>query len=532
MTQIPALNLAGLFYLSADRSPQKEALVWEGGSRTYAQMRDMIESLRPALASDASPFIGIMAYRTPLAYAAVQAILAEGKAYVPLNPIFPAARNAFILRKAGLATLIVGEECADALAELLTEHRLPLRLVLSGPAPKLRALCRDNSDRLELIEADNDSDSDSDPAPRPLTAVDRDRTAYVLFTSGSTGEPKGVKVNHGNVHSYLGSFLSHYPIHPEDRLSQTFDLTFDVSVHDQFVTWAVGATLVVFPDKSHFSPLTYAAEKKVTVWFSVPSRAAFLESARQVIPGALPDVRLSLFAGEKLTWKTCEIWKTIAPNSRLANLYGPTEATVAVTHFEIPPGFPEERAYQGGIPIGRIWPGQFVEVRHPDGSPCAAGEVGGLWLGGDQVAPGYLDEPQKTADRFIQRDGMVWYRTGDLVLIEPDGIIQYLGREDFQVKVMGYRIELGEIEHALMSCSGAAYALADVARIRGEIDEIYCVLPNALSSRKKEISLSMKKRLPSYMVPRHIYFTDEIPLNANGKMDRNMLKSRILAGTL
>ena len=526
MTETSA-NLANLFYTSARLAPEKEALAWEGGGLSYGQLRDLIESLRPALALDAAPCVGILAYRSPLAYAAVQAILAEGKAYVPLNPLFPSLRNGFILHKARIATLVVGEECAKALAELLKEYVDPLCIVTVGEAPQVRALVQGKAG-VTLRELRMGSNL----TPALLVPVHEDGSAYVLFTSGSTGEPKGVRVRHDNVFSYLKSFLAIYPIFREDRISQTFDLTFDVSVHDQFITWAVGATLVVFPDKSLFSPLTYAASQKLTVWFSVPARAAFLESARLIVPGSLPDVRLSLFAGEKLTWKTCEVWKQVAPNSRLLNLYGPTEATVAFTHFEIPRDFPEARAYQGGVPIGRAFPGQRTEVRRADDSICFPGEVGGLWLAGDQVAPGYLDEPQKTAERFILRDGIIWYRTGDLVMEESDGTLQYLGREDFQIKIMGYRIELGEIEHALMNCSGAAYAVADVAQIRGTIDEIYCVLPKDLSTRKKEIHGSLKKRLPSYMLPRHMFFTNSIPLNTNGKMDRSALKARILKGLL
>lgn len=519
------LNLANLFYTSARLFPDKEALAWEGGSLNYRQLRDLIESLRPALTEDAGSCIGILAYRSPLAYAAVQAILAEGKAYVPLNPIFPASRNDFILRKASITTLIVGEECADALTGLLKQQfdRAPyLRLVVVGEASKIRNVVREAPGTLvEVLVL-------PDLPPTPLVPIPKDGSAYVLFTSGSTGEPKGVQVCHHNVFSYLASFLKLYPIYSEDRISQTFDLTFDVSVHDQFVTWAAGATLVVFPDKSLFSPLAFAASQKLTVWFSVPARAIFLESARLVIPGALPDVRLSLFAGEKLTWNACKIWKRIAPNSLLLNLYGPTEATVAFTHFQIPADFREDQAYQGGIPIGHAFPGQRTEVRRSNGSLCAPGEVGSLWLAGDQVARGYLDEPQKTAERFILREGIVWYHTGDLALAEPDGTLQYLGREDFQIKIMGYRIELGEIEHVLMACSDAAFAVADVAQIRGAVEEIYCVLPAALANRKKEIQASLKQQLPSYMAPRHMFFTDNIPLNANGKMDRKELKAQIL----
>lgn len=518
-------NLAGYFYASAAAGPDRDALVWEEGTLSYARYLDWIESLRPAVAPEPGTFVGILAHRSPLAYAAVQAILAQGKAYAPMNPGFPPQRNAYILAKAAIGTLIVGEECAAAFASLLQELDRPLRVVTMGESPRVKALAK-ASTLVTLVE----SVLGSGLKPTPLAPVPADGSAYVLFTSGSTGTPKGVRVRHDNVRSYIASFLELYPISREDRLSQTFDITFDVSVHDQFVTWAAGAALVSFPEKSLMSPLGYAAEKKVTVWFSVPALAAFLESARQVVPGALPGVRLSLFAGEKLTWKTVELWKTIAPNSELANLYGPTETTIVVLHFKIPRDFPEARCHQGGIPIGHTWDRQRMEIRRADGTPCPDGELGGLWLGGDQVAPGYLGEEKMTADRFIERDGMMWYRSGDLVFRDPEGLVQYQGREDFQVKVMGYRIELGEIENALMRASGAAFAIADVAQIRSGMDEIYCILPAGFAGRKKEIKSALKESLPVYMVPRHIWFSDDIPLNSNGKMDRGVIKTRAAAG--
>lgn len=513
-------NPAQLFQEAAQRSPAHAALVWKGGELSYAALGEQIEALRDGLDLSDSPYVGILAHKSPTAYAAVQAILAQGGTYVPLNPGFPATRNAYILRKAGISSLIVGEECTEALEALLPLLERPLRILVQGDAPELRGLVLANPDKLILASVVPARSGTPRPVQPPA------KVAYVLFTSGSTGEPKGVQVRPDNILSYVRSLLSLYPISSEDRLSQTFDLTFDLSVHDQFVTWAAGATLVSFPDEALLSPLDWTRSTGVTVWFSVPSLAAFLDSSRQVVPNALPNLRLSLFCGEKLTWKTCQIWKTVAPASRQANLYGPTEATIAITHFEIPESFPETKAFQGGIPIGYAYPGQQAEIRREDGSLCTPGETGGLWLSGDQVTSGYIGEAEKTAARFVARDGVVWYRTGDLVFEDPEVGIQYVGREDFQVKVMGYRIELGEIEHALLQVSGATFTLADVAP-RDGTEEIFAVLPAACAARKKEIKTKLKERLPAYMVPRRFLFTDDIPLNANGKMDRGALKARM-----
>lgn len=517
------LNLARHFYSAAGREPERTAVLHEGGSLDYAGLRDLAESLRAGLADDRRPFAAVLSQRSPFAYASVQAILAEGKAYVPLNPRFPAERNAYILEKAEIDTLMVGRECLENLAALAPLLRRPLRAVLLDQEPAPAGATPEGVDFLRLT-------SRSFGKPAPLKAP-VSGGGYVLFTSGSTGRPKGVRVTGANVDSYLRSFQSAYPLFPEDRVSQLFDLTFDLAAHDQFATWSAGATLVAFPEKALLAPLPFARNHGVTVWFSVPALPAFLESARQAADGALPDVRLSLFAGEKLTLNTCELWRRIAPNSRIANLYGPTEATIAITHFELRPDFPAERALQGGVPIGKPFPRQEAEVLREDGSPCGPGEIGGLWLAGDQVAEGYVGDPAKTAERFQARGGKTWYRTGDLVSRDGEGDLHYLGREDFQVKVMGYRIELGEIEHALLAVSGAAIALADVAPLRNGLDEIYGVLPAACAPRRKAILAGLKERLPAYMVPRRVFFRDDIPVNSNGKMDRQALKAVLLAET-
>ncbi|HOX52275.1 MAG TPA: AMP-binding protein, partial [Fibrobacteria bacterium] len=461
-------------------------------------------------------------HRSPVAYAGIQAIAASGAAFVPLHPTSPVSHNARIRNLSGFDTLIVGPECAEAFVALLPHLDKPLRVVTLGSIDRIRTAL---SERPEFVQ----SIATIDPlAPVTEPATPFDGTAYIIFTSGSTGMPKGVQVTHSNLRSYLDSYQSLYPILPEDRYSELSDLTFDLSVHDQYVTWQAGATLVVFPDRFNLKPLDYARERGVTVWCSVPAIPTFLESFGLAIPGALPKIRLSLFAGEKLTWNALQTWRKIAPNTRCVNLYGPTEATVVLTHYEVPSDLAESDCFQGGICLGRTFPGQRIEVRRPDGSLCQPMEEGSLWLAGDQVTPGYLD-PEKTAERFVLRDGVVWYRTGDLGFLDDRGNYQFIGREDFQVKVMGYRIELGEIEAALLRETGAPWALADVARLRGDMDEIVCVLPAAFASRKKALREGLKNRLEPHMLPKIWKFQDELPLNANGKIDRGALKAQWIA---
>jgi amino acid adenylation domain-containing protein len=508
-------NIAGHFLKAARANPGKIALRWEGADLSYREILSMVQSLKRRIPRQRR--VGLLAHKSPAAYAGVQAILAAGATYVPLNPMFPAERNRRMVRLAELDTLVVGEECSDAFAALLPLVEGPISVVTLGSVESIRKVAAGRSD-VSLREADPTEALEDWEPEQPFDGI-----AYILFTSGSTGDPKGVQVTHANLESYLDSFLESYPIHPEDRLSQTFDLTFDPSVHDMFVAWKAQASLVCVPSRLMLSPLQFARDKGITVWFSVVSIPAMLAATKS---GSmeLPDVRLSMLCAEKFTWNTLQLWKKIVPNAKHANVYGPTEVTISSITYPIPDDFTEDQCHHGGIPIGRSYTRQFAEIRREDGSICGEGEEGVLWLAGDQVTPGYLD-PVKTAERFVPKDGLVWYRTGDVCFWDAQKRIQFVGREDFQVKITGYRIELGEIEAALLQESGADFAVADVAQLRGDVDEIVCVLPTAVQHLKKKVREAVKKRLPPYMVPRVWLFQDELPLNANGKVDRKALKA-------
>jgi D-alanine--poly(phosphoribitol) ligase subunit 1 len=516
-------NIAELFFDAVSLNPERDALVLEDQRLSYASLAVHVNRLRACLdpARDRG-LCAVFASRSPTAYAAVLAILASGQAYVPLNPRFPALRNRYIVERTGLRTLLVGPECAVELRELIECTGEKFLIVTLERDPNVAALLSEYPERLTWHVAECET-SRVQPAPAKVSG---DSPAYVLFTSGSTGQPKGVVVSHANVCSYLRSLHSLYPLGSDDRLSQTFDLTFDLSVHDMFACYSAGAALVVFPQHALAAPIPYARERRVTVWFSVPSMAAFLEAKRQVEPGALPDVRLSFFCGEKLTWNTLRVWKTIAPNSRVVNLYGPTETTIAITHFEVPAEAPRERD-SGTVPIGHAFAGQIAQVWKSDGAQCPVGEVGALWLAGDQVSAGYLSEPLLTAARFVAKGDTLFYRTGDLARLDADGVLHFVGREDSQVKLMGHRVELGEVEHVLAQVSGAACAIADVAVSSDGVEELFAVLTGPAVSDKKRLKQLLKAALPSYMQPRHYFVLEELPRNSSGKIDRAAVRERI-----
>lgn len=352
--------------------------------------------------------------------------------------------------------------------------------------------------------------------------------AYLLFTSGSTGVPKGVMVSHGNVMSCLDAFAERFGITSSDRFSQNFELTFDLSVFDMFLCWTRGASLHVAPPAQRAAPAAFIKASQLTVWFSVPSMALFMRQVGALRSGAFPSLRLGLFCGERLTTGIARAWAKAAPNARIENLYGPTEVTIACTAQTF-----HDRADlddHASVPIGTALPDMTAAVVAADLGLVADGEIGELCMRGPQVALGYWRDPQTTSDRFVRMPwdgaGAVWYRTGDLAQLRADGTLDHLGRMDDQVKIRGHRIELGEVEvavrRALSRDSAAALALPGsvpelleiVAFVHGED-----VDPGAARAALSTV-------LPSHMLPARIVAVADWPLNANGKTDKGVLRRR------
>jgi amino acid adenylation domain-containing protein len=508
------MNVARYFQSSALGSPDLTTLHFEDGSVSYGALLAQAQRIRSALPNVGR--VGLLAHRSPVAYAGLHAILARGSTYVPMKPHSPAEYLATILELSDLDCLVVGEECAKALEGVLRITNRSLIVVTYGRVEAILDAVGSRPD-VSVLQVDPQAEVSIQDVAESDSGL-----ASILFTSGSTGVPKGVKITHRAIESYVEWFTSIFETNPDDRLSQVFDLPFDCSLHDLFVSWKSKASMVVIPDRLILSPLEFARKMGITCWYGAGSFPVNLESFGLARTGALPNVRLSLFAGEKLTWNALRIWKNIAPHStRCMNLYGPTETNV-VTWFDIPQDYPESDCFQGGIPIGRILPGHKAEIRRPDGQLCGPGEQGLLFVAGTQVSPGYLD-PSKTAESFLEKDGETWYGTGDLVFTDSSGELQFVGRNDFQVKVMGCRIELGEIEAILLRETGAAFAVVDV--LRGQVDEIICVLPAKFADRKNEIRKMLKDKVEPYMVPRLWKFLEQLPRNANGKIDRAALKA-------
>jgi amino acid adenylation domain-containing protein len=370
------------------------------------------------------------------------------------------------------------------------------------------------------------ADSWSQPPSRP------DDVAYLLFTSGSTGVPKGVMVAHRNVVSFIDYMVELYGITEQDRFSQMFDMTFDLSVFDMFVCWERGAMLCCPSPKTLMKPGRFIQEMGLTIWFSVPSTAIFMKQLGMLKPDRYPSLRYSLFCGEPLPVASVQAWEQAAPNSVLENLYGPTELTIACTRYRWNPESSLAEAEMDIVPIGDPYPGMEVLVADVSLREVSAGEVGELLMSGPQVTLGYWRDTQKTDAAFVipPEKTDLFYRTGDRVRRSINGRpMTHLGRVDFQVKVLGHRVELGEVEAVLRRLSG----------FDGVVAVGWPSLPSGFGGIEVFIEgrgdggtlrSGAAEKLPEYMMPRRIHFLDRIPRNVNDKFDRSALMKMLAEG--
>jgi amino acid adenylation domain-containing protein len=518
-------NLASGFFESAERFPERQALVVAGASFSYHSLRQEAARVGATLQSvggHQSGVVALLAHRSKTAYAGILGILAAGKGYAPLNPKFPLDRTLRMLTLSGSSILIAGAESFANLPNLLSKVTGSLIVVL--PDCDVAPAWSKELPKHRFLPAGQMSSGGNLSFSGELASA---AIAYLLFTSGSTGQPKGVAIHHSNVQPYVKYVCERYAVTEEDRFSQEFDLTFDLSVHDMFVCWERGACLFSVPEKSVMMPAKFIRDHELTMWFSVPSVVGVLDKMRLLNPGSFPSLRHSLFCGEPLPAKYAALWQRAAVNSTVENLYGPTEATIAITHLRWNSAKHEKEYLNGVVPIGWPFAGQMCRIVDEEKRTVATGESGELCLAGSQVTNGYWSDPDKTRERFVQLpgcDGTTWYRTGDLVKQDAEGCIHYLGRIDHQVKVRGYRIELQEIEAVLRRVCQTEQVVAVGWPVRNGLAEGIIAFVSRNETGDENVVLEeCRESLPEYMIPRRIYLRSEFPLNANGKIDRQAL---------
>ncbi|TXH77675.1 MAG: D-alanine--poly(phosphoribitol) ligase [Lysobacteraceae bacterium] len=512
------------FVASLARFPDAVALSIGARKWTYAEL-DAVARRWATLLTEASggrpARVGVFAYRSLTAYVGILAALYAGAAFVPLNRKFPIERTRYMLDQGEIDVLIVDQASAPQLQEL--------SVGLAGFPPILYPEAEDAVGRCFGRRA-----CESAEELRLLPPVRPEDHAYLLFTSGSTGRPKGVPISHRNARAFIDFNAERYALGPADRLSQTFDLTFDLSIFDLFMAWQAGAAVCVLQPIELLMPFRSIEQHGITTWFSVPSVATHLIRNGLLKPNSMPGLRWSLFCGEALPRGVAEAWQAAAPNSVLENLYGPTELTIACAAYRWDSVKSPSECAQDLVPIGHPYAHMSSVLIDPDTrDDVPEGEVGELCMAGDQMFEGYWRSPELDVARFVERPvagrRIRHYRTGDLVRKGPGGIYQFVGRADQQVKIGGYRVELGEIEAALRlaGCTDAVALLCASAQSTDAVLQTVVTGPRIDADRLLE---AMRIALPAYMVPAAIHVANALPLNTSGKVDRNAIAAALARG--
>jgi amino acid adenylation domain-containing protein len=467
------------------------------------------------------PLSAVFAYRSEVAYAAVLSALMAGHGYVPLNRTFPVNRTRLMLKRSGCRSVIIDAASAAQLKEVLEGIEQSLLLIFPDHQDVSEFAARFPTHRCvganQLAPAEN---------WRPI-ATSPNSIAYLLFTSGSTGEPKGVMVSQANVRHYVDFISRRHGFTSEDRVSQTFDLTFDLSAHDLFVAWENGACVCCPNQKQLIKPGAFINESRLTVWFSVPSMAVFMRRLGVLKPGMYPGLRLSLFCGEALPVEVVREWRRAAPNSIIENIYGPTELTIACTAYRWNDASSPAECEQGVVPIGEPFESMKALIVDRELRPVADGEDGELVMTGPQLTLGYWHDEEKTNRAFIEIPGQdgTFYRTGDRVRRRgPHKPLLYLGRLDSQIKVLGHRVELGEVEAAIRKASGVDGVVALGWPLSESGADGIEAFVQADSVDVAGLIAQLRSTLPVYMVPRNLRLLNHFPLNSNGKFDRGALQ--------
>ncbi|WP_327072450.1 amino acid adenylation domain-containing protein [Kitasatospora purpeofusca] len=496
---LPA-TLPALFEAQAARTPDRTAVVDPGRELTYAQLDTEANRLaRLLIARGAGPErpVAVALGRSARSVVAMLAVVKAGSAYLPVDPDYPAARIAFLLDDARPVLLLTDDGSAAALPE--------------GEVPVLRL---DRPEVLaELAALPGGAPTDADRA-EPLTPA---HAAYIIYTSGSTGTPKGVVVTHTGLPGLVAAQAEGFGLDEHSRVLQFASPSFDASVAERCDALLTGAALVVVPKEELLpgEPLTRTCEHYGVTNVTLPP------SVLAAVPeGGLPAGLSLVVAGESCPAALADRWSA---DRRMVNAYGPTETTVCATLTgPLVPG-------AGDPPVGRPIAGARVYVLDEGLRPVPAGVPGELFVAGAGLARGYLGRPGLTARRFLPdpfgEPGTRMYRTGDLVRWRADGRLDFLGRTDHQVKVRGFRIELGEIESALSAHPDAARAVVTVREDRpGQRTLVGYLVPRPDTAPDPvAVRAALAAELPPYLVPAAVVVLAELPLTANGKVDRDRL---------
>jgi len=514
----------------AEHCPEATAMVLKGERMTYGRLEEISNQLARTLIDGGckrGDRVCLLLPKSPAAVIGILGVLKADCIYVPLDPSCPAARLAKILDTCENRWILTGASATPVLNELAGYDRLGCAMRIGwlderGPAVQ-------NSES-EFSFADVSAFSGG-PLDSGNTSSD---PAYIMFTSGSTGSPKGVVITHSNVIHFIEWAVRYFGLNETDRLSCHSPLHFDLSVFDIFGAFAAGAELHLVTPELNVLPNKLAAfirNSRLTQWFSVPSVLNYMAKFDVVKANDFPTLKRLLWCGEVLPVPALTYFMKRLPHVTFTNLYGPTEATIASSYYAVPDCPSDERA---AIPIGKPCDGEKLFVLNEKLQAVEPRETGCLYIQGVGLSPGYYKDTEKTNEVFLPNpfssdpcDRL--YKTGDLAKVGEDGLIYFLGRVDSQIKSRGHRIELGEVSTALATLEVLQESAVVAISTNGFEGVIICCAYVALPQRDVSpatLRSELSKVLPRYMLPTRWMEMPALPKNANGKTDTRLVKEQ------
>jgi amino acid adenylation domain-containing protein len=496
----PQVPVHELFERQAAGDPAAIAVTFREANLTYGELNARANRLAHRLRRGgvrANVLVGVCLERCPDLIVALLAVWKAGGAYVPLDPSYPKERLSFMVEDAQPLMVLTSIEHASTLA-----------------AAADRLICLD-SESIDL----------SQESPANLDAINSaSDLAYVMYTSGSTGRPKGAMIVHRGLVNYLWWAINSYPVEPGRAVPVHTSISFDLTVTSLYTSLSRGAKVELLPEDAGAQNLLAALRDGNRGLVKITPAHLELLGKQIAADQAAGMAKAFVIGGENLLAETLELWRNHAPATRLFNEYGPTETVVGCCVHEVQVSDPRT----GSVCIGKPIANTQLYILDENMRPVPPGVIGELFIGGAGVGLGYLNRPDLTAERFVPDmfsvSGAKLYKSGDLARYRRDGILEYLGRADDQVKIRGYRIELGEIEAALTAAPGVQ-SCAVLAREDepGNKQLVAYVVAPGNEPPTAELQTFLGKSLPEYMVPAHFVFLDELPLTANGKVDRKAL---------